>query len=334
METMENRGGNEGWFGAVWRQYQERRAGAEVLRQATEQVVETADPVIRQARGYRKVLRTPVAGAMDYCRSLIDALPGPVVLSRSRYHADPLVKAIFASPDELEEVLRISPETTRLREQGSRGEVVAMMTMLKQEKTVFGHQQEGEIIRRDVAQRAVSFYDHRIVAPSPDLERTRDGIVRRGLEVLATVAMEGITTLRSRKAELREKREYLKGILKIMGGKSHVLEIFAAPDPEHLEQYRKAERALAEVERELEELREQMATPEHALNYLQGVMHKAGNELVVQDQTFRLNWMGVRVEDQPESEGNDITLAEFSLREEFRRSAVLVKFSLDTGMER
>jgi hypothetical protein len=333
MDERESRGGNGGWLGAFWQQYQKRMAGEEALRQATEQVVETADPVIRQARGYRKALRIPMAGAIDYCRSLADALPGPVVLSRGNYHADPLVKAIFASPDELEEVIRISPETAKLREQGSRGEVVAMMTMLKQEKTIFGHQREGEIIRRDVAQRAVSFYDHRIVAPSPDLERMREGIVRRGLEVLATVAMEGITTVRSKKAELREKREYLKGILKILGGKSHVMKMFAAPDPEQLEEYRKAERVLAEVEQELEALRDQMATPEHALEHLLGTMRWAGNNLMVQDQSFRLNWMGVRVEDQPESEGHDITLAEFSLRDEFRRSAVLVRFSLEAGVQ-
>ena len=333
MDERKSRDRNGGWFGAAWRQYQERRAGSEIVRQATEQVVETADPTIRQTRGYHKALRTPVAGAMDYCRSLIDALPGPVVLNRGRYHDDPLVKALFASPDELAEVIRISPAAMELREQGNRGEVVAMMTMLKQEKTIFGHQMEGEIIKRDVAQRAVSFYDHRIVGPAPDLEQTRGGIVKRGLEVLATVAMEGITTVRSRKAELREKREYLKGIMRILGGKSHVLEIFAAPDPEHLEQYRKAERLLAEVEQELEGLRDQMATPEHALDHLQGVMRQAGNTLAVQEQTFRLNWMGVRVEDQPEAEGHDITLAEFSLRDEFRRSAVLVRFSLDEGQQ-
>jgi len=331
MDEKQSSGGDGGWLGAVWRQYQERRASEEVLRQATEQVVETADPTIRQARGYRKVLRTPVAGSMDYFRSLIDKLPGPVSLSRGSYHADPLVKALFASPDELEEVLRINPETTKLREQGLNGEVVAMMTMLKQEKTVFGYQQEGEIIRRDVAQRAVSFFDHRIVAPSSELEQTRDGIVNRGLEVLATVAMEGITTVRSKKAGLREKREYLKGILKILGGKSHVMKMFATPDPEQLEEYRKAERVLAEVELELEGLRDRMAVPEHFLDHLQGIMREPDKHLVVRDQSFRLNWMGVRVEDQPESEGHDITLGEFSVHDEIRRSAVLVRFALGSG---
>jgi hypothetical protein len=40
--------------------------------------------------------------------------------------------------------------------------------------------------------------------------------------------------------------------------------------------------------------------------------------------------MGVRVEDMPESEGDDITLAEFSLHEEFKRSAVMVSFVIGT----
>jgi hypothetical protein len=57
-------------------------------------------------------------------------------------------------------------------------------------------------------------------------------------------------------------------------------------------------------------------------------MRKPGDILVVHNQLFHLNWMGVRVDNEPGSDGNDITLAEFSLQEEFRRSAVLVSFAL------
>ena len=305
--------GSGGWIGDIWRHYQARRTNEEVLRQATERVVKVADPVISQAGSYRKVLRTPVAGAMEYCRSMIDAIPGPVVLSKNRYYADPLVKALFVSPDELEEVLRLSPEAAAFREQGHSGEVSALLTMLHQEKTIFTSQQEGEIIRRDVPQRAVNFSDHRIVAPAGDLTGTRTGIVNRGLEVLATVAMERITTLKTRRAELREKREYLKGILRIMGGKNHMMEMFAAPDPEKMGEFRKAQKILAEVEQELEELQKTIGYPEHSLRFLEEIMRKPGDSLVVRDQSFRLNWMGVRVEDQPDSEGNEITLAEFSV---------------------
>jgi predicted metal-dependent hydrolase len=326
--TDNSTSGNGGLLAGIWRQYQARQAREKTLRLATEQVVKVADPSIRQARSYHKVLRTPVAGAMEYCRSLIDAIPGPVILSKGRYYDDPLVKALFVSPDELEEVLRISPEAAALRQQGQAGEVTALLTMLHEEKTIFGYQQQGDIIKRDVAQRAVNFFDHRIVAPAADINRTRTGIVNRGLEVLATVAMERITTLKSRKAELREKREYLKGIMRILGGKNHMLEIFASPDPAKLADLRKVEKGLAELEEELEELQTKMARPEDSLGYLEEVMRKPDDALVVRNQSFRLDWKGVRVEAQPDNEGNDITLAEFSLREEFRRSAVLVTFSL------
>ena len=328
MNGMDGTHGSGGMLMGIWRRYQTRQANEKTLRLATEQVVKVADPAIRQARGYHRVLRTPVAGAMEYCRSLIDAIPGPVILSRGRYYDDPLVKAMFASPDELEEVLRISPEAVALREQGHAGEVTALLTMLHEEKTIFGYQQQGDIIRRDVAQQAVNFFDHRMVATAADMNTTRTGIVNRGLEVLATVAMERITTLKTRKAELREKREYLKGIMRILGGKNHMLEMFAAPDPSKLSDLRKVEKGLAELEQELAELQQKMACPEDSLGYLEEIMRKPDDALVVRNQSFRLDWKGVRVESLPDSEGNVVTLAEFSLHEEFRRSAVLVTFSL------
>jgi len=317
-----------GWIEHVWRLRQTRGEQDVVLQQTTDQVVQIADPVIRQAKGYRKALHASIAEAMEHCASLIDAIPGPVYLDRNRYYDDPVVKALFASPDELEEVLRFSPDVNALRKRGQTGEVSALLTMTQQEKTIFGHKQEGEMLVRDVRQQAVSFFDHKIVAPSADLVETKAGIVNRGLEVLATVAMEEITTLRARKAELQQKKEYLKGIVKILGGKTRVREMFATRDPGNWEELRKAEKTLVAVEEELEQLREQLATPEQALGHLEAIMRKSGEILVVRDQFFRLNWMGVRVDDASGSDGNDITLAEFSLQDEFRRSAVLVAFSL------
>lgn len=311
-----------------WQKYKARRNKEKMLRQATEKVVQVADPGIRQASGYRKKLQSQVSDAMEYFRSLIDAIPGPVVLSKGRYHLDPIVKALFSSPDEIEELLRISPEIMALREQGATGDAVALLTMQLQEKTIFGHQQVGKILMRDVAQRAVSFVDHRIVAPSHDMNTTKAGIAWRGLEVLATVAMEEITTLRARKAELLEKREYLRAAQKILSGKNRSLGMFATPDPDKLEELHKAEKALTEVESELADLQKQIAYPEQSLEHLERIMQKPDDMLKVQNQTFSLNWMGVRVDGASESEGDTINLAEFSLQEELRRSAVMVSFAI------
>ena len=316
------------WFKDTWQNYKEHKTQEKMLHQITERVVEVADPVIRQAKRYHNVLRDPIIDSMDYCTSLINAVPGPVELSRKGYHANPLVKSLFASPDELEEVIRISPEVQAFKDKRTVREVTALLTMVSHEQAIFGYQKTGDQIMRDVRQRAVSFHDHRVVSIDTDLSRTKDKVMHRGLEALATVAMENITTLRSRKAELREKREYLKGVKKILGGRNHMMEMFASPDPKNREEYRKAGKKLAEVEQELEKMQEQIATPEHSLSYLEDIMNRPGDTLKVRDQSFRLDWKGVRVDDRPESEGNDITLVEFSVTEDIRRSAVLVAFSL------
>jgi hypothetical protein len=328
--TGQNEGtGGGGWIGKLWRQLQGSSTENDHVTLATEHVVEIADPVIRQARRYRQVLRDPIAGAMTYFQSLTEVIPGPVVLHRNRYYDDPLVKALFASPDELEEVLRLSPEVNALRQQGHTGEVVAMMTMVQNERTIFGSKQEGEMLLREVQMQAVSFSNHRVVAPAGDLEVTKTGIVERGLEVLASVAMEKITTLRARKAELTGKREYLKGMAKIYSGKSYRQAMFAPPDIQDREELRKIEQLLDEANREFEELQAQIALPEQSLGYLEAIMREPDKMLFARTQSLRLNWMGVRVDNEPDSKGNDIRLAEFSLQNELQRSAVLVSFALE-----
>jgi hypothetical protein len=85
------------------------------------------------------------------------------------------------------------------------------------------------------------------------------------------------------------------------------------------------------VEQELEELRQRIALPEQSLAHLEEIMRQPETMLVTRRQTLRLNWMGVRVDDEPGSEGNDITLAEFTM-EDVRRYAVLVTFTLTASV--
>ncbi|MGD9947140.1 MAG: hypothetical protein AB7U29_01525 [Desulfobulbus sp.] len=332
MKQQNSASGIRGWMQQMWQALRSNKGSDDPLLQATDRVVEIADPVIRQARRYRQVLREPIAGSMAYFRSLSDVLPGPVMLRPDRYYDDPMVTALFGSPGELEEVLRYNPAINRYRKQGYVGEVQALMTMEQNERTIFGQKQEGELLLRDVRQQAVSFSDHRIVAIGPDLETTKAGIVDRGLEVLATVAMERITTLRAHKAELQGKKEYLQGMVKILGGKSHRQGMFAGPSVKNREELRKVEQLLAEVAQELEELYNRIIPPEHSLGHLESVMLEPEKMLTARTQTLRLDWKGVRVDDLPGSEGNEITLAEFAI-EDVRRSAVLVTFSVTATVD-
>ncbi len=314
---------------SFWQQYQARKTDDENLFGAIERLVDIADPTIRRAKRYQKVLRDPMVEAMSYCASVIELVPGPILLSRQNYFDDPKVKALFVSPDDLNNVLHRSPEVNALRETGYVGEAVALMTMSKEEKTVFGHQKQGEMIVRDVAQRAVNFIDHRLVAPSADLAVARLGIVNRGLEVLATVAMEQITNLRTKSAELREKREFLKGAIRILSGKTRIQARFTIPDPSMAEQLLKAEQTLSAVEIELKEVVELLSYPEDSVRYLEEVLQRPSDVLTVQCQSINLNWMNVLVNSRIDTDGHEIPLAEFSLSESLRRYGVFVTFSLE-----
>ncbi len=303
------------------------RAREQVLRQATDMVVEVADPRIRRVGRYGKSLRAPMKGAMAYCTSLVDFMPGPVRLSRQQYHADPLVKAIFVSADELEEVLCLASEKSDLSDQEKEKDFFALLTMTRKERTIFKHEQQGDIILRDVKKRTVNFIDHRLVASSATLDMTKERLKDRGLEVLATIAMERIASLLGDLAELRERKEYLKAMRRILKGRSRTQELFSYPDSATVEKLRKLETLIGEVAGEVDFIRQKIEMPKDSLAILRGIMKQPGDTLIANEQILRLDWMNVLLSDKDDSKGNDISLAELSINDELRRSAVLVVFN-------
>jgi len=316
------------WAQGVRQRYQTGRAQEQILRQSIDMIVEIADPSIRQAERYRKVLQSPVAEAMEYCSSLVEQIPGPVQLSRQQYHADPLVKALFTSADELVEVLRIALVSHHLPGNEKEREVTALLTMVKTEKTIFRHDRQGDTVLRDIKSRTVNFSDHRLVAPNFSMDNTRELLRQRAVKILATIAMEKIASFRGNLTELHERREQLKSMRRIFGGGSHTRELFAIPAPETAGKLRKVKKLLTEVEAEIEIARQKFETPEDALDLLTEVMRQPEDYLIIREQTLRVDWMNVLVNND-HAEGNNISLAELSAQDgSLQRSAVLVEFSL------
>jgi hypothetical protein len=315
------------WIQGFGQRFQASRAREQVLRQATDMVVGVADSRIRRVRRYRRSLRDPIEGAMEYCTGLVDSIPGPVRLSRQQYHADPLVKALFVSADKLEEVLRLAPERSESSDQKKERDSVALLTMTRREKTIFKHEEQGDVIVRDVKKRTVNFIDHRLVASSVTLDMTKELLKDRGLEVLATIAMERIVSLQGDLAELRERREYLKAMRRMLSGRSRTQELFSHPDIETVEKLRKLEKLIREVDVEVDLTRQKIEMPEDSLALLKDTMDQPEDTLVANERTLRLDWMNVLLSDKDDGKGNNISLAELSIKDELQRSAVLVVFS-------
>ncbi len=314
------------WIQGFGQRYQASHSQEQVLRQTTDMLVEVADPRIRRVSRYRKRLRDPINGAMDYCTKLVDSLPGPVRLSRQQYHADPLIKALFVSVDELEGLLRLARENSDFSDKDRETDAIALLTMTRKEKTIFKHEQKGDVILRDVKKRTVNFIDHRLVATSMTLGKTKELLKDRGLELLATIAMEKIAALQGELAELRERREYLKAMRRMLSGRSRSQELFSNPDLETVEKLRKLEELIEEVEAEVELIRQKIEMPEDGLALLQEIMNQPEDTLIASEQTLRLDWMNVLLSEKEDNKGNKISLAELSIKDSLQRYAVLVTF--------
>lgn len=301
---------------------QGRRRRQDVLK-AVEEVVEIADPIIRLAHRYRKILLPSIETAMTYCNQLVNSLPGPLRLNRSAYYDDPQVKALFLSVEAMDLILR-QARNMAAPEWGQ--EIFALLTMNKSEKTIYGHKQLGEQILRDVAMQAVTFTDHRVVGTAADLETAKIQLKQRSLEILAGVAMEKIATLKANLAELRERRERLNAMHQILSGKRRTFEIFAQPEQENAKKISELKALLSATEEEITIARKELETPDDRLGHLKGVMDLPADTIALRAQSLRLNWMNVIAEDGEEAGIHQINLAELSLNEELQRSAILVCF--------
>ncbi len=301
---------------------QDRRRRHDLLM-AVEEVVDIADPIIRLAHRYRQILLPSVETAVAYCSQLVDSIPGPVRLHRSTYADNPLLKSLFLSVEEMESILQQARSNAV---PGESQELFALLTMSKTEKTVFGHKQQGELILRDVAMQAVTFVDHRIVAPAADLPAAKLKLEQRSLGILATVAMEKIASLKADLAELRERRERLSSMHRILSGKRQTFEIFAQPEQENAEKVYELKALLRATEEEISLARKELETPDDTLVHLKRVLDTPAETLALRAQSLKLNWMNVIVLDNEETEFYQINLAELALKEILQRSAVLVCF--------
>lgn len=318
-----------GYMGILdrWGLYRERRKmqrqKASDLVELIERMVQDSDPSIRKVSGYRQQLQTPVESALGYIEGLISSIPGPFSLSAESWDKDPLIHALFVSPDEIRSLLQNCAELKSFFQQSGVKTAVALLTATKKERTVFGTAQEGEIIRRDVSRVAVEFYDHRVVAPAATEAEKRRKLVQRGLNVLATHTIEEILRIHSVREELIEERRMLAVQLKMQHSRQRGLERLLAGGNQNDANEEQAQRLLGEIDKELIELAPGSGKPQEFLGKLEKVLLGPGNFFTGKTIGMRLNWMGVKLNKESTETGGEITLAELEIPGRVKRVAVL-----------
>lgn len=180
------------------------------LRAKIDQAVLAIEPLISQITGYEHKLAPAVRHALAYCDDIAQRIPGPYRISRATFATDPLVHALFGSADAIDQMFATSQ---CVREHFSRlametGQCNALLGMRLHEKPGFGAQLEGEIVRTDVAQRAVYFTDHTLAEPAADEATTRQRLAATLFDGLVKAVAEHVGDVRAKRANLDQEKAF------------------------------------------------------------------------------------------------------------------------------
>jgi hypothetical protein len=152
------------------------RAGTvepELVKIAAEAIVEAVDPRLRVVSGYQRKIETGVVRTILHMRELAKELPHePIELSRDAWGADQQLNAFFATAADVPATLgRSAPLRAYFESPVNAGaaDAYALLGMLKIEREVFAPALVDGVLRHDVAQTTVSFSNHTLIAPAPDV---------------------------------------------------------------------------------------------------------------------------------------------------------------------
>ncbi len=178
-----------------------------VVAAAVERAAYLVEPRLKQARGYPRDYRHAVAGALAQARRIAQTVPGPLELSPATHAGDPLVHALFASPEHLREVLQSSEVLRDYAATAGRGEFHALLTLQRMEKTVLGMEMQGDAVRRDVIQRVVYFTDHQFTCPAPTEGEARENLLWALFDRFMERVAVGVQRLRDERARLEGEKD-------------------------------------------------------------------------------------------------------------------------------
>lgn len=184
------------------------------LAAAIERAVEHVDPRLKQCPSYPGRFRKAVAHALEYAHRLAAQVPGPVAVNRDTFVSDPLVHALFASPDDIHAALCVSRAMHDYRQaHPDAGEVYALLCMRRGTKSTLGIELEGEVLRRDVPQQAVYFSGHTLADVGHTEAEARARIAEGFFASLVGHVRQRIEARKQEKTVLETRRDELLAAL-------------------------------------------------------------------------------------------------------------------------
>ena len=156
------------------------------------------DPRLLQACRYPEPYVPAVERSLAYVEALVAEIPGPLQVNREAFLHQPLVRALFAAPDEIQSALCRSPEARNYAESHG-GSCHAMCALMTAEHTVHNDFGPGEVdgfLVRDLPRQIWNFHHHALLCPGESEAAVRAALVIRLMDGLFDVVAERLARRR------------------------------------------------------------------------------------------------------------------------------------------
>ncbi len=296
-----------------------------LIEMAIERVADGTDPRIRALPGYRKRMHAPVVHAVEHVIALVDRLSAPVPAGRSNFGADPRLAMLFASPEHMREILCGDAVLGEFRDAHSASDrITALLLAEPVEKKVLGMDLSGEILRREVAQVAVSFARKRLLDPALSERETRRYVKRRAFDHLLSLALRQITESHNGRADLNRQRDLLGRKLSALEQAGWSFEETGSTHP-----YPAVLRTeLRKIENQLRALGADRGTLNAHLDVAAGVLREAERQLWGKRVELHLDPMSIQ-RDAQDASARDVIFQE--LRSARGRRALMLLIAIDSA---
>lgn len=291
----------------------------ELLTRALDRTVEVVEPKLALARDWRKRLLPGVEAAVDIARSTALRLQQFHEASIAAWNADPVIRAMFATADDVARVLGRSKELERcLRAVGAEGDAYAVLGMDFETKRVLGAALEGNQVRHDVAMTQAQFSGHhiRIVAETPEALQRATGV--RIFNQLLLAATKRLAETDEQRREMNVTRALLQARLRMLDHKEATFEpSVEGPDGESADpavERADLERQLKGMSDAMEDLGAGVQGIDRQLEIVRDALLQARDELRVAPRSLRVDAMNTVLEGDAAG-GTPVEFMQISTRE-------------------
>ena len=291
---------------------------------ALQRVCELVNPQLKLASGFEHKLAAPLEYALGYCDGLISAVPGPIDINRQAFSKDPLIHALFATANDIDQMLGRSQAVRDYLAEPACWEsehFYALLAARRQQKRQLGMSVQGTVVQSDVPQTVIYFSDHTLLQPSNALETTVQNLRASSLDSL-------LNTFHDHVEALRAEREGLRADLSVE--RAH-LSVFRGKTPGHEQAVHT--RHLEELDQRLRQSAESLM-PDQLLDALAEFLHAPEKSLALTPVTITVDRLGI-VSDSGSQDANVHTLdfPELSARDKRLYLVILARISRDEALE-